>query len=270
MKEIYRNPINYFWIGSRFSPIEILSFKSCLKNGMTPILWCYETIENLPKGVILKDANQIIPEEKIKYYLQVLKLPIPSVSDFFRYELLYQIGGIYSDTDIVFLKNLYLIKIEEYFCSTYEYNYNECASNCLMRLKKGSIVGKFLIDEAYNRLKSNLENKNQDIHYCEFGPFVVQHCARELPIEILNYDIINPISWRWTEKLIAYEKFDIKFHIKQLIRSCFPFWYENKGYFLTKNTIAVHLCNEVWTKNGIDKHKPQHRLSLFEKLKNKI
>lgn len=65
-----------------------------------------------------------------------------------------------------------------------------------MKIKKGSAVAKFLVDEAYNRLNSCVENKIENIHYCEFGPFVIQKCATLFPIEILSHEIINPISWR--------------------------------------------------------------------------
>lgn len=264
-----KNTINYFWIGSRISPLEILSFKSCLKNGMTPILWCYETVENIPQGVILCDANSIITKQRIDYYLIDLKLPIPNVSDFFRYELLYRNGGIYSDTDIIFIRDLFQVKSEEYFCSTFEYNFGQCVNGCLIKIKKGSAIGKFLVDEAYERLDSYINTK-KDIDYCEFGPFVVQKCADKFPIDILGYDVINPISWRFAHKLIAYNKFDVKFHIKQLIRFCLPFLYEKKGYFITKNTIAIHLCHETWKGNGIDKYQRLNRLSLFETLKSNI
>lgn len=62
----HTNIINFFWIGAEVSPVEILSFNSCLKNNMVPMLWCYEEIKNLPEGVISRDANENLNQEKIK------------------------------------------------------------------------------------------------------------------------------------------------------------------------------------------------------------
>jgi len=269
MEEIYLNPIHLFWIGSKLSPIEIICCKSCLHQGMTPLLWCYQDIENVPDGVVVRAAESILPKETMDYYLNTLKLPIPNISDIFRYQLLNKIGGIYSDTDIVFTDNLYNINIEEYFCSTFEYNNGIEANGCLMKVNKASDVSFFLINEVQSRL-NNYINGNKNIDYCEFGPFVVQKCARVLNIEILGYDVINPISWRWVNKIIAYKKFDLIFHLKLLIRRLLPFMYEKNGYFVTKNTKAIHLCHEMWNIYGINKYEKMNRLSLYEKLKTKF
>lgn len=269
MAKHIKNPINFFWIGPKVSPIEVLSLRSTLKHNMTPVLWCYKNIEGIPKGVIVKDANCILPKEKIDYYINDLNLPLPSISDLFRYELLDLIGGIYADTDIVFMDNIYNLKEREYFCSTYEYHVGEEASNCLMRVTKKSLVSQFLINESKIRLNNYIIAGNK-ADYCEFGPFTVQKCARELNVKVLPYDVINPISWRWTNKIIAYKKIDLKFHLKLVFRFLFPFRYENKGYFLTKNTIAMHLCNEMWKIYGLNKFETMNDKCLYERLKKKV
>ncbi|MDQ0640910.1 hypothetical protein QF042_004475 [Pedobacter sp. W3I1] len=266
MEEIYLNPIHLFWIGSKFSPIEILCCKSCLKQGMTPVLWCYQEIKGIPAGVVIEDANTILPIDTVNYYIEALKLPIPNISDLFRYRLLHKIGGIYSDTDIIFTDNIYQLNKTAYFCSTYEYNYGELANGCLMKLEKNSKISTFLLEEPNRRLINYIETGN-DLHYCEFGPFVIQKCAAELNVEILKYDVINPISWRWVNKLIAYKKIDRIFHIKLLVRKLLPFIYESKGYFVTKNTKAIHLCHEMWNTYEINKYETMNSLSLYETLK---
>ncbi|WP_426328046.1 glycosyltransferase [Pedobacter sp. R-06] len=269
MEENFIDPVHFFWIGAEISPIEKLAFQSCIKAGMTPLLWCYNAFEDVTKGTIIKDASTILSRDEVKYYLETMKLPIASVSDLFRYRLLDKVGGIYSDTDIIFLKNIYTIDKPEYFCSTHEYTSDDHPNCCLMRMNKNSTISRFLVRESEERIEK-YKNSIEKPDYCEFGPFVVQKCAKELNVEILPFDVINPISWRWTRQLIAFQKPDIIFFLKQFIRLLLPMVYEKKGYFITKNTIAVHLCNEMWKEHGINKSSSFHRFSIVEKLRNKI
>ena len=260
--------IDFFWIGSKVTPVEVLTFQSCISNNMQPVLWSYEKVENVPDFVIVKDAKLIFKEELIYYYLNELKIPIPSISDIFRYELLYQKGGIYSDTDIVFINNLNSILEGEYFCSTYEYVHGECASNCFMKIEKESEVAKYLVLESNRVLNDYIKDTTKVFNYCDLGPFIVQRCAAKLSVKVLPFDIINPISWRFTDKVIAYEKPDYKFKLKNLIRRYLP-GNEKRGYWVTKNTLAVHLCHEMWKQKGIDKYKPLHPSCLYEQLRKR-
>lgn len=98
-----------------------LTIHSYVNKGHTFYLWRYKpTSEVLPKGVIVKDANEIIPEEEIfrkkesdpKFGLG--KNSLGTFSDIFRYKLLYEYGGWWTDMDITCLKALNF-KEEYYF-----------------------------------------------------------------------------------------------------------------------------------------------------------
>ncbi|RZK39369.1 MAG: hypothetical protein EOO90_18970 [Pedobacter sp.] len=260
--------IHYFWHGKSITKMELLTFHSAWKNQHQPVLWTYEEkIENLPEFVKLLPATTLLNKETFEYYLYSLKLPIASISDIIRYEILLRFGGIYSDTDIVILKNLNGITESEYFCSTYEYNYGELSSNCLMRLEKSSQIAKYLSKECAIRIDEIKNNTVENFDYCYLGPFLVQKCAKEIDVSILPFDYINPISWRWTNKLIAYNKIDFKFFIKLFIRKLLG---KNvSGYQITKNTFAVHLSNETWKQNSLNKNENYHSLSIYEKLKKR-
>ena len=61
------------WIG-KLSKMEIYSMKSFIKQGHTYHLYTYEPLDNIPNGVIVKDANEIIPKDEIftlKNYYQI-------------------------------------------------------------------------------------------------------------------------------------------------------------------------------------------------------
>ncbi|RYG51411.1 MAG: hypothetical protein EOO01_08570 [Chitinophagaceae bacterium] len=259
-------PVHYFWVGDSFTNVELLTFQSCRKHDHDPWVWTYGPIKNVPAFVTLKDASSILDRSLFHRYLNDLKLPLANISDIFRYYLLHQVGGYYSDTDVVIVKNLDSIAFDEFFCSTHEYEWGQCANGCFMKLKAGSPISQFLLDECTRRLAEMESSPKDQIHYCHLGPFVVQECARKMPVKVLPYDYINPIHWRWVRELIAFKKLDHKFYYKTKLRRYLP-KIEKRGYHLTKNTYAVHLCNEMWKQNGIDKNDTFHRDSIFEKLK---
>ena len=76
--------------------------------GYECVLWSYNDIENVPEGVILKDANDIIPLQE--------EIEKAKFSDYFRYKILYEFGGIWSDLDNICVKEL---PNEEYIFPAY-------------------------------------------------------------------------------------------------------------------------------------------------------
>lgn len=262
--------INYFWHGSSVSRMEILSFTSAFRNQHQPVVWSFEKeIKNLPSFVLLKDATELLARDTFEYYLNILRLPIANISDIIRYILLKKIGGIYSDTDMVFIKNLNEISHDEYFCSTFEYDFGELANGCLMKLTANSAVANYLNDECNKRIKDIEQSEIENVPFCYLGPFVIQECAAKFHIPILPYDVINPISWPMVHKIIAYEKIDWTFMIKKALRIFFP-KKEKRGYNITRNTIAVHLYNEIWRSKSINKSSKLHPYCLYERLYRKF
>lgn len=259
-------PIHYFWIGNELSQMELLALKSASKQGHQPTIWTYDSISNLPSSVVVRRGEDVLPKQKIDYLIHQLQLPLAVVSDLFRYQLLHQVGGLYSDTDVVILRNLDPILDREFFCSTYEYGYGQCASNCFMHITAGSTISKYLVEESERRLEEVEKNGLSAENYCYLGPFLVQQCAAELGVAQLPYDFINPISWRWVSKLIAFEKPDHRFLLKTAVRKFLPS-IESRGYGLTKDSFAIHLCNEIWKQQGLNKNSRFHRQSLYERLK---
>lgn len=88
--------IQGLWIGNRLTQFEHNSIKSWLNNGFTYHLYTYYPVENIPDGVIVKDARDILPENEIFYYNNA----ITPFSDYFRFKLLYEKAGAWTDCDI--------------------------------------------------------------------------------------------------------------------------------------------------------------------------
>ena len=60
--------IQSLWIGEALSNLEIMSMKSFLANGHIYHLYTYGAINNIPDGVIIKDANDILDKSEIFTY----------------------------------------------------------------------------------------------------------------------------------------------------------------------------------------------------------
>ena len=90
------------WIGNRLSSMELLSIESFLHFGYQYHLYCYQPIENVPQGVQVRDANEILPESEIFLHRGIFGAGSPALfSDIWRYKLLHERGGWWVDTDVV-------------------------------------------------------------------------------------------------------------------------------------------------------------------------
>ncbi|HMU97248.1 MAG TPA: glycosyltransferase [Chitinophagales bacterium] len=104
------NQVHSLWIGNSLSAMELLTIQSFIENDFVFNLWVYEKINNLPQGIILKDANEIISVHQIFKYKNQNKFghgkgSVSGFSDLFRYKLLYDKGGIWTDMDITCLQS---------------------------------------------------------------------------------------------------------------------------------------------------------------------
>ncbi|MGI6320394.1 MAG: glycosyltransferase [Bacteroidales bacterium] len=215
--------IHGLWIGSKLSSIELLCINSFIANGHKFHLWVYEDLENiLPEAVILEDASKIIPKEEVFYYKNSNqyghgKGSFAGFSDIFRYKLLYMHGGWWSDMDVICLKSLDFE--QEYVFRTH---HNFAVVGNIMKCPKNSPLMKKCFEDA----KNSVDGDNLDW---------------DLPIKILNdniayfelqeyiQDISNEDSWLVVRKY--------------LLRNKKP----NKKWFV------MHLLNEEWRKNKINK-----------------
>jgi hypothetical protein len=93
--------IQMFWHGAPLSRVEQLSLASFVHHGHAVHLYAYEPIDNVPAGVTMRDASEILPRSRIFRHRRTSS--IAPFADWFRYRLLFERGGIWADTDIVCL-----------------------------------------------------------------------------------------------------------------------------------------------------------------------
>ena len=103
--------IHGLWIGNTLSRLELLTLRSFVHWGHEFHLWLYDDLQTaVPRGVCLRDARSVLPRARIFHKRQrdpetgVGQGSASPFSDLFRYKLLYEYGGIWSDMDITCLR----------------------------------------------------------------------------------------------------------------------------------------------------------------------
>ena len=103
----YNNIVHFLWLDAPFGDLEYNCINSWVKNNYECWVWSYDCL-NLPHGAIAKKAADILPESSI-FKHKFGKTGIGSVSgfsNFFRYKVLLEFGGVWSDADVYCFKRL--------------------------------------------------------------------------------------------------------------------------------------------------------------------
>lgn len=91
-----------FWVGDRLGPIEIASLRSFLRHGDRMTVYSPTPLEQLPDGVLWRDAGEIMSCDRI---IRHRKTGSPALhSDLFRYQLMAKTGQIWVDLDVIALR----------------------------------------------------------------------------------------------------------------------------------------------------------------------
>ena len=227
--------VNALWIGTRLSKMEMLTLQSFVDNGHTFHLWAYEKIENeLPDGVIAEDANAVIPKEKIFRYKYVNKYghgkgSVSGFSDIFRYKLLYEKGGWWTDMDVTCLKPLNAAT--PYFFR--KHHDLELVGNVMKCPPKSALM---LL--CYTEAAAQVDENNTDWHK---------------PIEILNKHV-------FANQLQAYifqqvSNLDMWSELVRFVTGAKP---------VPDHYFFIHWMNEEWRSREIDKNEFRFKSALGE------
>lgn len=260
--------IQGLWIGDRLTQFEYNSIKSWLNNGFEYHLYTYNSVENIPSGVIIKDAREILSESEIFYY----NTAITPFSDYFRFKLLYERGNCWADCDIYCINKFDIL---EPYLFISERTIRVGAFKSIKPIKPiNSFIyvkntkDKFILDMLNNCIK--YKNK-----YLEKS--VAKHCKTLQNIGLSAY------HWKGGCKLFA--KLIIKHNLEQYIQSYkfgFPidWWlfsnlFKNvdkcsigrgwDGYIDLSNNFFLNTTNKMITiHNGWIKNKKIDKNQIFE------
>lgn len=241
------NEIIYsLWMGRDLSSLEQLSIKSYLYHGHKIILYVYDDIKNIPDGVDVREASEILGIENLDHYSlyhykgsedeQYVKLRTYSLySDLFRYELLSQKGGWWSDLDVVCLKP-YDFDAPYVFCRAGSGSSWICGS--VLKSPKDSLFMKKCIDQV--------------MMFCKDGDYV---------------DKTGPFLLNELVAFYNLQMFEVHW------KTFFPIWWLNTECFfkdieLPTESYGVHLCHTEIIKE-YDLTENYDSSCLYEKWKRK-
>jgi hypothetical protein len=287
------NIIQGLWIGDKLSRFEYNSIKSYLKQGYEYHLYTYSDVKNIPKGVIIKDGREILGENEIFYY----EGSITPFSDLFRYKLLYDKGGVWTDCDIICIRRLpvslkYIfvaertilkgafsscIKTPPYTCK------EKKVLNSFIKCPKGSDIMRIMYEKALKfrndylikkhtknikntkntkKVIGNIGNIGLKSYHWKGGSKTLENVIIDLHLEkyIVSAEFAFPINW-W----------DFKYVFLDDISYIPPSRGWEKGTYIddifTNKNIHLVVVHNGWLKNqGYDKNKKYPENSLFEKL----
>jgi hypothetical protein len=96
--------LHSLWIGSRLSWLEQLYLASWLAHGHRVVLWTYQTVEEIPHGVEVRNAREILPASAITFHRSSGSVSL--FSNRFRYNLFQRHQATWVDTDVLLLRHL--------------------------------------------------------------------------------------------------------------------------------------------------------------------
>ncbi|HXX09032.1 MAG TPA: hypothetical protein VEJ43_13300 [Pseudolabrys sp.] len=96
--------INCFWHGKPLGDLERICLLSMLRQNYRIRLFCYDTVSNVPAGIDICDARQIMPRQQLLIHRATGSASLGSNK--FRYLLMKMGLGIWLDTDVLLLKPL--------------------------------------------------------------------------------------------------------------------------------------------------------------------
>jgi hypothetical protein len=210
------------WIGDPLSKVEQTAIASFIFYGHSFTLFVYDMDMVVPRGVIKKDANQIIPESEI-FKVQNSYGPF---ADMFRYTMIHKTGLTWTDTDSICLRSDwdfgdYLFGFEE----------DDRLANGILRMPQDSDLIEFLIHNSVNYDKDK-------IIWSEIGPLLVTKGAKRFGV--LKYaqppEVFYPVHfWQW-------KKIWSKDYKQEVLDKC-------------KDAHTLQIWNQFLNREGINKNK---------------
>src|SRR5579871_677895 len=138
------NYVQSFWVGSGLSSMERLTICSYLKHGHGFHLYVYADLAGIPAGTTVLDAAEILPEAAIFRYPQGGS--VAGFANFFRYKLLLERGGWWTDMDSVCLKPFDFA--DEFVFSSEMDQGQRCIGNCMLKLPPHSLFAEYACERC--------------------------------------------------------------------------------------------------------------------------
>jgi len=230
--------IQGLWIGEELSAMEQLSLASFLANGHEYHLYAYEPIRNVPGGVVMLDAEEILPRARAFQYAQ--HKTWSGFANFFRYKLLLERGGWWADTDLVCI---------EPFDFTDRYVFSSEFSLGRQMVNIGAIKAPSDSPIMSHMWEVCQTKDPAKLVWGETGPALMEQAVEKFSMQrfVRDWRTFCPVGFREWRQLLSAEAPD-----------------------LSPETRAVHLWHEMWRAAGQDKNVHYHPASIYEQLRRRF
>ncbi len=228
--------IQGLWVGSRLSAMEKLCITSYLKNGHGFRLFVYEPVEGVPDGTEIRDANEILPKSTVFQYSNG---SFAGFSNFFRYKLLLDKGGWWVDLDTICLKP-FAFPEDHVIGSHMQASGATIACGGMLKAPAGSPFCEYAWKVCQTKDPGRLV-------WGETGPLLIAEAVQALGFQkyVASVDTFCPLHGHVWEQI-----FD-----------------GDVTHVFGEETVAVHLWNELWRREGLDKDASYPGGCLYERLK---
>lgn len=231
--------VQSLWIGDRLSVMERMCINSFIQNGHEFHLYIYDQVENVPNNAIIKDANDIIPRN------QIFKIRdgFSSFSDFFRWKLILDKGGWWTDTDAVLLKPLDFNDDYVFIGGFGLRGSSDCVSSGLFKCPQNSEIMQWCWNQSQKIDTAKMS-------WGEAGPPLITDAVHFFNMQnfIVPGRLFFPIFY--TDAPEAFIK--------------------NENIYYSQDIYSVHLFNEIWRLKNQDKNADYPSKSFYEICKRRF
>lgn len=250
-------PIQSMWVGGALTRMAQLSVESFLAHGHEFHIYTYHGITNPPEGARQIDAREILPDSRIiRQQTGFGRGSYAPFADVFRYELLWQRGGWWSDMDMICLRP-WAPMADRVVASYWEPGDVSEPINCVLRLPPGDPVMRYCLDEC---AKVDLASAA----YGEIGPALVGRAvvaagAKEI---VVPWPAFCPIGFRVAGALVHGPARRRLMDLVQRLRG-------RPAIAIGPESYGVHLWHEMWRHHGYAVDGEHHRDSWYEQWKRR-
>jgi hypothetical protein len=208
-------------------------------------LYTYGDVEGIPGGVLQQDARAVMPAGRVFTHGEGFgKGSYAAFSDLFRYKLLRDHGGLWSECDVVCLRPFDFTGQGAYAVASERVHPDagagERLSGCVLAAPAGS--------EAFHECHDACADADMNsIAWGDFGADLLTRILRSRGLErhALPVAAICPVDWWQAPRLV---QADAPAH---------------------DGAYAIHFWNEVWRYHGLDKDASYAPTSAYEALKRR-
>jgi mannosyltransferase OCH1-like enzyme len=227
--------IQGLWIGAELSTMEQLSIASFLAHGHEYHLYTYEPVKNVPDGVVIREAEEILPRSRAFQYSQ--HQTWSGFANFFRYKLLLERGGWWADTDLVCIKPF---DFADGYVISSEFSVGRQMPNIgAVKSPPGAEIMSYMWDVCQTKDPAKLV-------WGETGPELMEQAVEKFGMQryVKPWKVFCPIGFRdWTRVL------------------------DPEPPLVDAESYGIHLWHEMWRAGHQDKDIHYHPDSLYEKLR---